>query len=137
MSAEPAECKAQDEVVPLSGNPYFTIIISKSQIQQPFRLVVPKEFRELLPPSPVWLTLSCKNKTWEVRYCGDRYLKRFETGWKKFAIENNLEIGDGCVFELMDNENLNFGVRVLKGEIPSLVRNIEDGRSSDSPIMID
>nr|CAD1845046.1 unnamed protein product [Ananas comosus var. bracteatus] len=122
MSAEPAECKAQDEVVPLSGNPYFTIIISKSQIQQPFRLVVPKEFRELLPPS---------------RYCGDRYLKRFETGWKKFAIENNLEIGDGCVFELMDNENLNFGVRVLKGEIPSLVRNIEDGRSSDSPIMID
>lgn len=67
-----------------------------------------------------------------MRYCGDSSLKRLDHGWSKFAIDNNLKVGDGCVFELTNTENIKFRVRILRGEIPTPA----GGQSSDHPILI-
>ena len=46
---EPARSDVQDRIVPLSGNPYFTVIVGKSQIHKPFQLVNFSSFLQLLP----------------------------------------------------------------------------------------
>ncbi|XP_038982890.1 B3 domain-containing protein Os04g0386900-like [Phoenix dactylifera] len=137
IQTEPITPAVQDEAVPLSGSPYFTCIVSKSQTQSPFQLAVPRRFCSLLPSESVSVFLSCERRTWEMRYCGSSSLKRFDRGWKKFAIDNNLKIGDGCVFELTDHKNMKFQVRILRGEIPSPVVDSAGGQSYDTPIMID
>ncbi|XP_072957947.1 B3 domain-containing protein Os04g0386900-like isoform X2 [Typha angustifolia] len=129
--------QVQNPIVPLSGYPYFTCILSKSQVQAPFRLVIPKAFHPFLPSCSVHISISCGNRTWEMKYRGNCLLKKFETGWKIFAIDNNLKIGDGCVFELMDSKNLKFRAQILRGEIPSMVVSNADGQNFNSPIMID
>ncbi|KAG1362020.1 B3 domain-containing protein [Cocos nucifera] len=137
IQTEPIIPGERDEAVPLSGSPYFTCIVSKSQTQPPFQLGVPRRFCSLLPSESVSVFLSCGRRTWEMRYCGDSPLKRFDRGWKNFAIDNNLKIGDGCVFELIDHKNMKFQVRILRGEIPSPVVGSAGGQSYDRPILID
>lgn len=70
-----------------------------------------------------------------MRYLGGRSIRRFDGGWKHFAVDNKLRIGDGCVFELMDDANLRFEVRTLSGQVPSLFAGAT--RSNEVPIVID
>ncbi|KMZ57809.1 B3 domain-containing protein [Zostera marina] len=108
-------------VVPLSGNPFFTCIVTKSNIKSPFQLVIPRSFQDYLPPTTVPTTLFCRNGIWELNYFGDKgRLKRFDQGWKTFALENDLKIGDACVFELLQSgeDLLIFAVQILDGTVP-------------------
>ncbi|XP_020582828.1 B3 domain-containing protein Os04g0386900-like [Phalaenopsis equestris] len=120
---------------PLTGNPYFTSVVVKSQVEAPYQLVVPAWFRKSLPKATIQAYLVHKGKTWEMKYYGESRLKRLGCGWKKFALENNLKVGDGCVFELMDDDKeLRLGVQILNGQIP--VEFIRLG-SAEKPIIID
>ena len=38
----------------------------------------------------------------------------FGTGWKIFARENHLKVGDVCIFELINNINLTFKVHIYR-----------------------
>lgn len=40
-------------------------------------------------------------------------IPRFESGWLTFARDNNLKIGDVCVFVLLEVINLSFEVVIL------------------------
>lgn len=71
-----------------------------------------------------------------MRYLGSRSIRRFDGGWRHFAVDNGLRIGDGCVFELIDDKNLRFEVRVLSGQVPSMFAS-SSGRSNDVPIVVD
>ena len=64
--------------------------------------------------------------------------KRFDSSWKTFVIDNNLKVGDGCVFELMElsEEKLKFRAQILRGDIPSQFQDSEDGESADTAIFI-
>ncbi|OIV94215.1 hypothetical protein TanjilG_10643 [Lupinus angustifolius] len=57
-------------------------------------------------------------------------------GWKIFADDNCLNIGDACVFELMEysNQKIIFKVQILRGNITSKYHN---GIRPDEPIVID
>ncbi|KAH0456025.1 hypothetical protein IEQ34_013932 [Dendrobium chrysotoxum] len=120
---------------PLTGNPYFTSVVVKSQIESPYQLMVPKSFHKSLPNATLQVTLVHQGKTWVVKYYGESTLKRFGCGWKKFALENKLKIGDGCVFELIDDDKeLKLGVQILDGQIP--LEYIKLG-SAEKPINLD
>ncbi|KAL2324004.1 hypothetical protein Fmac_023062 [Flemingia macrophylla] len=56
-------------------------------------------------------TLRVGNRSWHVKV--DDYF-RFTSGWFDFISECNLEAGDVCHFELIDDENFVFQVRVTK-----------------------
>nr|XP_010910571.2 B3 domain-containing protein Os04g0386900 isoform X1 [Elaeis guineensis] len=133
--SDSATVDEKDEIVPLSGKPYFACVMTKSQVQAPFQLTIPKNIWMLLPSACVPAVLSYRNKTWEMRYYGDRNLRRFDSGWKHFAVDNNLKIGDACVLELMDDQHLKFQVQILRGDIPREI--VESGCSFDTPIMIE
>ncbi|KAI0500854.1 hypothetical protein KFK09_019072 [Dendrobium nobile] len=120
---------------PLTGNPYFTSVVVKSQVESPYQLMIPKSFHKSLPNATLQVPLVHQGKTWVVKYYGESALKRFGTGWKKFALENKLKIGDGCVFELIDDdEELKLGVQILNGQIP--LEFIRLG-SAEKPINLD
>lgn len=98
--------------------------------------VIPRSFHQFLPQASVPVVFSCRNKTWKMRYSGQLALKRINTGWRQFAVDNNLKVGDGCVYELMDSENLRFRVQILRGEVPPPSAYEVAGRSSSNPVII-
>ncbi|KAJ4952192.1 hypothetical protein NE237_029024 [Protea cynaroides] len=109
-----------DEFMPLSGNPYFHCIMGKSNVKSPFQMAIPVKLHPLFPSVIVPVVLTFGNKEWKMNYIGDRRIKRFDVGWRFFAVDNNLKIGDGCVFDLMENtsEIIKFRVQILRGDIP-------------------
>ncbi|XP_043696126.1 B3 domain-containing protein Os04g0386900-like isoform X2 [Telopea speciosissima] len=128
-----------DELMPLSGNPYFHCIMVKSNVKPPFQLVIPVKLHQLLPSTMVPVVLTFRNKDWKVTYYGDRNLKRFDPSWKHFAVDNDLKIGDGCVFDLMTNtsEIIKFRVQILRGDIPDEFLRRVSGESLEVPILIE
>lgn len=73
-----------------------------------------------------------------MQYSGDHSRKRICGGFRDFAIDTGLELGDACVYELMSSEKMEFRVHVLSGKIPSEFANgAASGMSSDSVVIID
>ncbi|XP_042503977.1 B3 domain-containing protein Os04g0386900-like isoform X2 [Macadamia integrifolia] len=128
-----------DEHMPLSGNPYFHCIITKSNIKSLFQLVIPAKLHSLLPSVIVPVVLSFQNKCWKMKYYGDRNLKRFDPSWRNFAVDNDLKVGDACVFDLMTNtrEFIKFRVQILRGDIPNEFLRSVSGESLEMPISLD
>lgn len=48
-------------------------------------------------------------RTWHCKYCPGK----IRGVWKKFVIENNLKVGDVCVFELTNNQDLTLKVLIF------------------------
>ncbi|KAI0520291.1 hypothetical protein KFK09_007763 [Dendrobium nobile] len=130
----PNKLTFDSKIQPLLGSPYFISIMAKSHVQLPYQLVVPTHFHKVLPLATVQGILQCRGNTWQIRYCGDSPLRRFSCGWRKFVEDNELQVGDGCVFELVDDKELTFRVQILDGQIPS--KFFKKG-SLDRPINID
>lgn len=100
-------------------------------------MVVPRSFAPFLPSKSVLATLIWQDRSWEMRFTGGRLVQRLEAGWRSFAVDNNLRLGDGCVFELVDGERVVFRVQVLHADIPVRIRERAGGYTSSSPIVID
>lgn len=55
------------------------------------------------------------NKWWPVNLkCHNKKLN-LSKGWAKFVKENNLQVGNFCLFELIERENYVFKVSVTRG----------------------
>ncbi|KAK8916178.1 B3 domain-containing protein [Platanthera zijinensis] len=129
-TAEPTAA-LQDKILPLEGKPYFTLVVAESHLCRHF-IVIPENFLEFLPPSSTSLILSCREKEWVVRCIAYARSKVIRSGWKQFAIDNKLKIGDGCVFELLDDDEMKLRVQILSGEVPAA-----NGDNIENPIVID
>ncbi|PIA49285.1 hypothetical protein AQUCO_01300263v1 [Aquilegia coerulea] len=135
-----------DEHWPLSDKPYFHYILADYQVQNQFLLVLPAKIHKVLPKAIVPVILTCRNKNWKMQYYGVGYAhQKFDSGWKNFSIDNKLNVGDGCVFELTEcsTECIKFRVQILSGELPAELLNRGDGSNStpdgatpDTPIII-
>ncbi|KAJ6854225.1 B3 domain-containing protein-like [Iris pallida] len=129
---ESVSSELRDKMVPLTGNPYFTSIVTKTQLQRPFHLWVPRWFGPHLPAASGNVVLTCRGRSWGMWY--DR--SRIRRGWKQFALDNDLKVGDGCVYELTDAAKLEFRVQILDGDVPPQLLGAV-GRSTGMPMMID
>jgi hypothetical protein len=71
-----------------------------------------------LPFKKVTLMLNCHGKSWNVM-CriqaqrGQRTFKRLCKGWAQFARDNNLQLGDLCLFELLKTKKYTMNVNVI------------------------
>ncbi|XP_020577614.1 B3 domain-containing protein Os04g0386900-like [Phalaenopsis equestris] len=122
----------------LEGKPYFTAIMGTASVCRSFLVKIPKSFSEFLPSSSAWIILCCREKEWAAKCRVSQSAKFINEGWKQFVLDNNLKIGDGCVFELMNIKELRFRVQILSGELPvSPTTDIfTRGNSIDTPILI-
>ncbi|OVA02883.1 B3 DNA binding domain [Macleaya cordata] len=131
--------EVQDEFWALTDKPYFHCVLAKSQVKNCSNMGLPSKISQLLPEKEIPVVITCRNKKWRMKYYGDRTFKRFDPGWKKFANDNNLNVGDGCVFELTEcsKECIKFRVQILDGNIPSEFLDRVDGETLNHPIMIE
>jgi len=63
--------------------------------------------------------LQCCGKSWEVRCVlqkGNPGTKRFLQGWKQFVRDNKLQMGDLCLFELLENMKHTMKVYVIRAK---------------------
>ncbi|XP_026387025.1 B3 domain-containing protein Os04g0386900-like isoform X2 [Papaver somniferum] len=124
-----------DEPYFLTDKPYFHCILGKTQLHN---MGIPKSVNQLLPEKEVPVNLSYRNKTWKVKYQGNRASKKFDSSWKHFVHDNNLRFGDGCVFELTEHSDncINFRIQILDGDVPSELLDRVDGQTIEHPITI-
>ncbi|KAL2478450.1 B3 domain-containing protein [Forsythia ovata] len=137
---KPAEME-EDNIHYLSGKPFFHLVLSKSHVNRPFQFRTPVKFIPLLPSARVPVILRHGGKNWNMSYIGNCGFPRFDSNWKTFVLENDLKIGDACVFELMEcsSTNLRFKVHVLRGDLPPelLAKVNSRGKTQDAPIVLD
>jgi hypothetical protein len=94
---------------------------------------------KIIPSLVISTVLTYRGNNWDMSYNG--HYKRIVSGWRAFVDDNNLKVGDACVFELMEccYTKLIFRVQILRGDLPSefLDKVSFDGESSGTPIIID
>ena len=67
--------------------------------------------------SVIALQVLDNDRTWNVKHC-ERHIS---TGWRKFAFDNNLKVGDVCLFEMIKSNAYAFKVLIFRlGEEHSL-----------------
>uniref|UniRef100_A0ACD5X6A2 Uncharacterized protein n=1 Tax=Avena sativa TaxID=4498 RepID=A0ACD5X6A2_AVESA len=90
-----------------SGIPIYGCAIGKSNIYGENRILeISRKYAQVyLPFEDQMLTLQRHAKKWSVRcHVKDGKSKRLLRGWKEFAHDNNLQLGDVCLFELLTNK---------------------------------
>uniref|UniRef100_A0A0E0L6X1 TF-B3 domain-containing protein n=1 Tax=Oryza punctata TaxID=4537 RepID=A0A0E0L6X1_ORYPU len=145
LPAPPPPVSGSDEdweaTTPLTaGNPFFTAVIAKSHLHPKFQMWIPPRFLHWLPEpeARTAAVLHSGGKSWPTSYCGDLKMKKLDSGWSEFAVDNRLRVGDACVFELIAigvAGGLEFQVQILRGGLPAEVVTSK-GVTSDEPIVI-
>ncbi|XP_073147157.1 B3 domain-containing transcription factor VRN1-like isoform X2 [Henckelia pumila] len=86
--------------------PFSIVVMQPSYVDSKYRaLNIPKPFaREVLSRKVNSLILSVsEGKTWLIRCVYSNYLRGLlTTGWPKFVDDNELKVGDVCVFEVAE-----------------------------------
>ncbi|KAK9064365.1 hypothetical protein SSX86_015747 [Deinandra increscens subsp. villosa] len=139
MNNNEPQAHGDAEFWPLSGKPYFYAVIDKSKR---FQLNIPRELTDELPSTTVPAKIVYREKVWDVLYLGGHVTKTFGIKlWSRFMIENNVTVGDACVFELMEgsakSQVVKFKVQVLKDDFPRELMEKTEGFCEDNPIDLD
>ncbi|RXH93198.1 hypothetical protein DVH24_013774 [Malus domestica] len=128
-----------DEFWPLSKKPFFEVIIRKANVKPSYQMVIPAKFQPTLPSCSIPTVLTFGGKNWEMTYTGGSIQRKFDINWREFVNDNNLKVGDACVFELLEcsSTKVVFRVQILRGDIPSELLGNLKGDTVDAPIIID
>lgn len=99
-----------------SSKPFNLRTMKQSQVYQGFWLSLSMSFaKRWLPDEKVQLILvGPSGKKWSVCYLGNRSNPGLSGGWKRFSLDNNLEEGDVCIFELDNMENYTLRVHIFR-----------------------
>ncbi|KAJ1687364.1 hypothetical protein LUZ63_018754 [Rhynchospora breviuscula] len=88
------------------GNKHYVAVMTYTSIRA--RVTVPSKFAcDHLPPENRKAILHYKGHEWPLSICYRKdFHPYFSCGWRDFVKDNNLHIGDLCLFELMKNNNM-------------------------------
>ncbi|GLJ38029.1 hypothetical protein SUGI_0774240 [Cryptomeria japonica] len=98
-----------------SIRPFYLVIMTQSYVYSGFWLRVSKSCADSLqlPQERTQLTLVDPNsKEWHVQYLGHLERAALSGGWGHFSRGNNLEEGDACIFERIDNNKKKVKLKV-------------------------
>uniref|UniRef100_A0ACD5X564 Uncharacterized protein n=1 Tax=Avena sativa TaxID=4498 RepID=A0ACD5X564_AVESA len=98
--------------------PVFFAVMCKTNVVSSFVLTVPNCYAQKYLGDEQSVLLQCGGETWKVRFCGRQHEslndRRFESGWKKFVQDNNLKMGDICLFERLSNQRCTMKVHIIR-----------------------
>ncbi|KAK9136205.1 hypothetical protein Syun_015535 [Stephania yunnanensis] len=88
--------------------PFFMIQIKSYNVIEPYHLHIPTQFsREHLHSMPKRIfLLNLGGTRWSVRVLPKPTTKLLASGFRNFSRDNNLKVGDYCVFELVNETEL-------------------------------
>ncbi|KAF4390226.1 hypothetical protein F8388_019881 [Cannabis sativa] len=107
-----------------SQNPFFKSVIQKRHLYIQYDMALPKKFwrQNMNENSCHYITLHVphdQNKIWHVRLyvrlrstCLFRRAAFRKKDWQRFVDENHLKVGDVCIFELIDKNEMKFQVTI-------------------------
>ncbi|WJX81520.1 hypothetical protein P8452_64388 [Trifolium repens] len=104
-------------------NPSFVLAMGASYVEHRFLLTIPSKFGKThfdLKKKRGDIYFQVLNgRVWPARYtirrrCSTELKFELTSGWKKFAKDNNLKVGDACNFELILSTNMTFQVEIFR-----------------------
>ncbi|CAH1427387.1 unnamed protein product [Lactuca virosa] len=111
-----------DEFWPLSGKPYFYVVLNKLHLATRFQMTFPRRLSEKLPAAMVSAKIVYRGKVWDLVYIGD-------------------QVGDVCLFDLMEGSVhggiVKFKVQILRDNFPSELVEKAEGHNMNNPIDIE
>ncbi|KAL2234248.1 UNVERIFIED_CONTAM: B3 domain-containing protein [Sesamum indicum] len=138
MKLEAAKSE-EDDIPYLTGKPFFDVVLAKSHVNPSYHFQLPVRIARELPRTTIPVVLRYNRKNWNLDYIGNCANPRFDPKWRKFVVDNNLEIGDACVFELMEHSTtIKFRVHILRGDLPPELQVAINSRGTlENPIELD
>ncbi|GAB2291290.1 hypothetical protein Dimus_025549 [Dionaea muscipula] len=141
-SLDAGSCYGEPEIEPLTGKPCVHLILSRTHVKPHFQMIVPAKMARHLPHAVVPVIVTTNGRSWEMTYDGQgpqRSHKKFMAGWKAFVEDNRIELGDACVFEILESSSkaVKLKVQILRGKFPAELLERVNGESIDSPIIVD
>ncbi|XVF61907.1 hypothetical protein PTKIN_Ptkin08bG0172400 [Pterospermum kingtungense] len=123
--AEKAHAVQRTSAFKCTGNPVFMVVMQPSFVSNRYRMIIPLNFaRKFLTTQNGNLTLcDSTGKTWPAKYSRSGNTSSIYVGWRAFAEDNNLALGDICVFELIKHPEI-----LLKVVIYPVVKNASKAR---------
>lgn len=114
------------------------VVIKPTQVGEHYHMCLPRTFASEIfkNRSLDGVFVISDGRTWPVKFRrrsrneirrGCRLLKE---GWKKFAEDNNLKVGDTCVFQLIDGNKKSFKVSILKADSDSHPSRVGERRTN-------
>ncbi|KAK9012422.1 hypothetical protein V6N11_040477 [Hibiscus sabdariffa] len=103
-----------------SQNPFFTRVMQPSFLTDKYRMGLPNIFaRKYLTEKRCKIHCVVDGKTWTMEYnnTSKRFVPRICNGWKDFSVDNELVLGDVCVFKLVNVTEITFNVFIFRGEV--------------------
>ncbi|CAM0875861.1 unnamed protein product [Alopecurus aequalis] len=103
-SLNPVQKREVDEKVQSinSDNPLFVAVMKNFNVTGTFTLTFSKKYVKIyVGDKERSLCFQRLGKRWEVHFGGSPEVKRIVSGWRKFVQENDVEVGDICIFELL------------------------------------
>ncbi|KAK7343347.1 hypothetical protein VNO77_12012 [Canavalia gladiata] len=85
-----------------SNNPFFTLHIKRGHFKQTSKINVPKFIDTEKDNQNVMIQLGKRSWCVKLHRSSNGLYDRFSSGWSLFAKESKLQVGDICVFELID-----------------------------------
>ncbi|XP_038723749.1 B3 domain-containing transcription factor VRN1-like [Tripterygium wilfordii] len=103
-----------------SENPYFKVVMTQTSVRKGYGLRIPMAFaRRYLRENQSDVTLCVSTgRTWSTEYHHHKERSDQRTllyrGWHEFVHDNNLKVGDVCVFELINISEVRFKVFIFQ-----------------------
>uniref|UniRef100_A0ACD6A3D5 Uncharacterized protein n=1 Tax=Avena sativa TaxID=4498 RepID=A0ACD6A3D5_AVESA len=101
-----------------TDTPIFVAVMCKINVVSPFVLTVPNFYAQKYLGDEQSVVLQHGGETWKVRFCGRQREslndRRFESGWQKFVQDNNLKMGNICLFERLGNQRCTLKVHIIR-----------------------
>ncbi|XVF41598.1 hypothetical protein PTKIN_Ptkin01aG0292100 [Pterospermum kingtungense] len=100
-----------------SNYPVFKVVIKEGFLQDGYPIVPESFCKEYIKRIPLDVTLKVKEKSWPIRLrLSNRFEKaaKFGAGWRAFAAENKLQVGNVCVFEMIKRKNIVLEVSIFR-----------------------
>lgn len=115
MHMQPTAEEASEALSYTSPFPSFMKVMTSSNVSGSFTVAVPRKFAAAHLPSYKLEVVICnmRGESWNVVIGRYGHQTKFCGGWTSFARQNDLKVGDICVFELLDEKLLQ--VRVFEG----------------------
>ena len=108
------EKKVQEKVQAIGSElPIYVAVMTKSCVSgNLFSLEFCREYASTLPGRDQTLILELEDKEWHTTLHIKGSRKIIYRGWSKFACDNNLQLGDICLFKMAERRTRGLAMRV-------------------------
>ncbi|XP_059638499.1 putative B3 domain-containing protein At5g66980 [Cornus florida] len=98
----------------VSSYPSFEVVIMSAYLENRYMHVPTRFVKSYMKQGRRDVILRVSAKSWDVKFISYMNSHKFSKGWGEFCKDNTLQVGDSCVFELVEREDFVLKVSVFR-----------------------